>query len=212
MICSILVIPGNFIREGLSTWMPSILTEQFGQSDRLSLILTMALSVTALLGTYLAVGCNKFIKDYRSLLLLFFGCMALFIGGAILAMRGGHTILLVIFSGCAICLGSAINTVLITMLPLAMRDEVNSGFLATDQQRSLRRRCGKHLRHGLDCRQDRRMEPGLPRALYPDCGFGYPVDRQSVFRESAEQNRCLTNKIKKAWMFSSKPFLSFIFL
>ena len=129
-ISSILVIPANFIREGVSTWMPSILTEQFGQGDRLSLILTMALSVTALLGTYLAVGCNKFIKDYRSLLLLFFGCMALFIGGAILAMRGGYTILLVISSGCAICLGSAINTVLITMLPLAMREKVNSGFLA----------------------------------------------------------------------------------
>ncbi|MBQ7173165.1 MAG: MFS transporter [Clostridia bacterium] len=129
-ICSVLVIPANFIREGVSTWMPSILTEQFGQSDRLSLILTMALSVTALLGTYFAVGCNKFIKDYRALLLLFFGCMALFIGGAILAMRAGNTILLVISSGCAICLGSAINTVLITMLPLAMRERVNSGFLA----------------------------------------------------------------------------------
>ena len=129
-ISSILVIPANFIREGVSTWMPSILTEQFGQGDRLSLILTMALSVTALLGTYFAVGCNRFIKDYRALLLLFFGCMALFIGGAILAMRGGYTILLVISSGCAICLGSAINTVLITMLPLAMRERVNSGFLA----------------------------------------------------------------------------------
>ena len=130
IICAILVIPGNFIREGLSTWMPSILTEQFGQSDRLSLILTMALSVTALLGTYLAVGCNKFLKDYRALLLLFFACTALFIGGAILSMRGGNTLLLVLTSGCAICLGSAINTVLITMLPLAMRDRVNSGLLA----------------------------------------------------------------------------------
>ena len=130
IICSILVIPGNFIREGLSTWMPSILTEQFGQSDRLSLILTMALSVTALLGTYLAVGCNKFLKDYRALLLLFFACASLFIGGAILSMRNGNTILLVISSGSAICLGSAINTVLITMLPLAMRDKVNSGVLA----------------------------------------------------------------------------------
>ncbi len=129
-ICSVLVIPANFIREGVSTWMPSILTEQFGQGDRLSLILTMALSVTALLGTYLAVGVNQLIKNYRTLLLLFFACTALFVGGAILAMRGGYTILLVISAGCAICLGSAINTVLITMLPLAMRDEVNSGFLA----------------------------------------------------------------------------------
>ena len=129
-ICAILVVPGNFIREGLSTWMPSILTEQFGQSDRLSLILTMSLSVTALLGTYLAVGCNRFIKDYRALLLLFFACTALFLGGAILSMRSGNTLLLVFSSGVAICLGSAINAVLITMLPLAMRDRVNSGFLA----------------------------------------------------------------------------------
>ena len=130
IICAILVIPGNFIREGLSTWMPSILNEQFGKSDRLSLILTMALSVMALLGTYLAVGCNKFLKDYRALLLLFCTCTSLFIGGAILSMRNGNTILLVLSSGCAICLGSAINTVLITMLPFAMRDRVNSGFLA----------------------------------------------------------------------------------
>lgn len=130
VICAILLIPDNFVREGVSTWMPSILTEQFGQSDRLSMILTMALSVTSLIGTWLAVGLNRWIKKYKTLLLLFFAGMCAFLGGTILAMRGGNTVLLLVFAGCAICLASGVNTILITMLPFAMRNKVNSGLLA----------------------------------------------------------------------------------
>lgn len=129
VVCFILTIPDCFIKEGFSSWMPSILIEQFRLDDRLSLVFTLVLPVFGVLGTWLALIGHRWIRDFRCLLLLFFACMSGCIGGAALSMQKENTVVLLICSGCAVCLANAISTVLVTIMPFDMREQINSGFL-----------------------------------------------------------------------------------
>lgn len=61
-----------FIRDGVVTWLPTILKEEFGVRESLSIVLTMILPVISLFGAMLVRKLNQKIKGHLRLESLFF--------------------------------------------------------------------------------------------------------------------------------------------
>ncbi|MEE0896360.1 MAG: MFS transporter, partial [Acutalibacteraceae bacterium] len=54
----------NLTKDGLTTWVPSILKENFAMSDSVSILLTLTLPIVAIFGNLIALKMHKFIPDY----------------------------------------------------------------------------------------------------------------------------------------------------
>ncbi len=120
----------NLIKDGLTTWVPSILKEEFSMSDSLSILLTLLLPVLAVFGNVGALKTHKLIPDYVNHCAAIFAVIAVFIGVII----GSLTLELISFMliGLVIVnfLASSLNSLITSIFPLFMRGKVNSGLFA----------------------------------------------------------------------------------
>lgn len=129
-VCGLFIAVDNFVKDGLNTWTPVILKERFGVGDSLSIVLTVALPFCGVFGAMLALRMNRKIKDFRalsgSLLLLLSVCIC----GILLSMKLESMVLTVAFLGVVSCFAHGINSIMTSIMPFAIRDKVNPGFLA----------------------------------------------------------------------------------
>lgn len=129
-VCGLFIAVDNFVKDGLNTWTPVILKERFGVGDSLSIVLTIALPFCGVFGAMLALRMNRKIKDFRalsgSLLLLLSVCIC----GILLSMKLESMVLTVAFLGVVSCFAHGINSIMTSIMPFAIRDKVNPGFLA----------------------------------------------------------------------------------
>ncbi len=129
-VCGLFMAVDNFVKDGLNTWTPVILKERFGVGDSLSIVLTVALPFCGVFGAMLALRMNRKIKDFRalsgSLLLLLSVCIC----GILLSMKLDSMALTVAFLGAVSCFAHGINSIMTSIMPFALRDKVNPGFLA----------------------------------------------------------------------------------
>lgn len=129
-VCGLFMAVDNFVKDGLNTWTPVILKERFGVGDSLSIVLTVALPFCGVFGAMLALRMNRKIRDFRalsgSLLLLLSVCIC----GILLSMKLESMVLTVAFLGVVSCFAHGINSIMTSIMPFAMRDRVNPGFLA----------------------------------------------------------------------------------
>ena len=129
-VCAIFAVVDNFIKDGFNTWTPVILREQFGFGDSISMVLTLVLPIFGVFGSAIALTTNRWIKDFRLLMGFFYLLMGVCIGGLMFSMRQDIVILFLICQGLISCLAHGINAVLTSIMPLALRDKMNSGSLA----------------------------------------------------------------------------------
>ena len=105
----------NFVKDGLTTWVPNILDELFSLPESLSIILTLILPVFAVFGALAAVTLNRFIKDHSDMLMVFFtlstGCVAIILFGIVNMLMHGS------------------NNVVTSMLPLSVGRKYNAGLV-----------------------------------------------------------------------------------
>lgn len=123
----------SLIKDGLNTWVPKILKDQYATPDSLSIILTLVLPICGLFGTMLLIGLAKLIRNN----LLLCGTMAL----SMAALLGGIVLLtapeaevqsfvpLLACFGIIYCLTAVINTLATAKLPLELAGAVNSGMI-----------------------------------------------------------------------------------
>ena len=130
VVCAIFAIADNFIKDGLNTWTPAILKEQFGFGDSVSIVLTLVLPFFGIFGSVLALQTNRRIKDFRALSGFFYLLLSIALGGLMFSVRQNVVVLFLICLGVISCLAHGINAVVTSIMPLAMRDQMNSGFLA----------------------------------------------------------------------------------
>ena len=120
----------NLIKDGLTTWVPSILKEEFNMSNALSILLTLFLPVLAVFGNTCALGMHKKIPDYVNHCVAVFAVIAVLIA----AIIGSLTFELVIFMLIGLVtvnfLASSLNSLITSIFPLFMREKVNSGLIA----------------------------------------------------------------------------------
>ena len=119
----------NFIKDGLTTWLPQILSEKYELPDSLSIILTLVLPVFAVFGAVAAVFVNKIIRNYSDINGVFFAISgACMLGiGALLKTELWY-IALALF-GIVNMLMHGANNVVTSMLPLAIGKKYNAGLV-----------------------------------------------------------------------------------
>lgn len=127
---SIYAILTNYAKDGLTTWIPQILNEQYELSDSLSIILTIVLPMFGIFGALLALLFNKFIKNYSDLTGVFFALSALSVFGIVLLFKTDYWYLALLLFGLVNMFMHGANNVITNMLPLAMGKKYNAGLMA----------------------------------------------------------------------------------
>ncbi len=123
-------IANGFIKDGITTWVPSILKEEFGVASSLSIIVTLLLPVLSIFGTSLVNALHKKQKDENALNGIFYFVTIIFVVFIILTLRlKSVPLTLMLFGGIA-CLMSAVNNVITSVVPLYSRDKIDSGLSA----------------------------------------------------------------------------------
>ncbi len=123
-------ISNGFIKDGITTWVPSILKEEFGVPSSLSIIVTLLLPVLSIFGTSLVNALHKKQKDENALNGIFYFVTIIFTLLIILTLNlKSVPLTLMLFGGIA-CLMSAVNNVITSVVPLYSRDKIDSGFSA----------------------------------------------------------------------------------
>lgn len=130
VVILISAITNGFIKDGITTWVPSILKEEFGVSSSLSIIVTLLLPVLSIFGTSLVNALHKKQKDENALNGIFYFVSTLFTVLIILTLKlKSVPLTLMLFGGIA-CLMSAVNNVITSVVPLYSRDKIDSGLSA----------------------------------------------------------------------------------
>ena len=129
MLC-IYGIAVNLIKDGLTTWVPSILKEQYKLDGSLSMILTVVLPIVAIFANAFAVSIHKKIPDFVlqcALMFLISGCI---LGGVIAGIKLNQFVI-TLFGFVVVCfLVSSCNSLITSIFPLFMKGKVNSGKIA----------------------------------------------------------------------------------
>lgn len=130
IVCAVFAAVDNFVKDGLNTWSPVILKEQFGFEDSISIVLTLVLPIFGVFGSIIAMQANKVLKDFRGLVGAFYLVLSVCMLGVTWSLKADHVVATLLLFGIISCLSHGINSVLVSIMPLALRDKINSGFLA----------------------------------------------------------------------------------
>ena len=120
----------NLIKDGLTTWVPSILKEEYSMTDSISILLTLFLPIVAVFGNLYALSVHKRIPDYVSHCCVVFALMAVIIGVIIGCLEVKFAILMLVCLVIVNFLASSLNSLITSIYPIFMRGKVNSGFYA----------------------------------------------------------------------------------
>lgn len=120
----------NLIKDGLTTWVPSILKEEFSMSDSLSILLTLFLPVLAVFGNASALKIHSRIPDYVNQCATVFVVIAVFVGIIIGSLNFEWAVVMLVGLIIVNFLASTLNSLITSIFPMFMRDKVNSGLFA----------------------------------------------------------------------------------
>lgn len=130
IVILISAVANGFIKDGVTTWVPSILKEEFGVPSSLSIIITLILPVISISGASIVKVLHKKQKDENVLNGIFY-LGAIILSGLIIFTLNLKSVplTLALFCGTA-CLMAAINNVITSVVPLYSRDKIDSGLSA----------------------------------------------------------------------------------
>lgn len=123
-------IVNGFVKDGVNTWVTSVLYEEFGVSQSFSILLTLLLPLVATFGAMLVKRIHTKIASHSLMNMLFYAAAAVLCGGILLSLKM-HSIVLIMlcFIGVA-CAMAMINNVITSVFPLDLRHVMNAGFAA----------------------------------------------------------------------------------
>ena len=127
-------IANGFIKDGVTTWTPSILRENYGLKDSLSIFITVLLPLIAIFGAMLSTRLHKKQKNASVLNGILYGGEAAVLLLVLLVTRAqrtsGNPVILIVLFGLSAMLMAAVNNVITSIIPIYMRDTMDSGLLA----------------------------------------------------------------------------------
>ena len=117
----------NLIKDGLTTWVPSILKEEGSMSDAVSILLTLFLPMVAICGNAFALSMHKKIPDYVKHCMMVFmiamGIIGIIIGGLVQK----QVVLMLVGMVVVNFLISSLNSLITSIFPMYMREHIDSG-------------------------------------------------------------------------------------
>lgn len=123
-------IANGFIKDGINTWVPSVLYEEFNVSQSFSILLTLLLPMVSTLGAAIAKKVHEKIPSHAGMNLIFFIFSAVLCAGILLSLKFHSIVAIMICFICVACGMSMINNVITSMFALDYRRMLNAGFAA----------------------------------------------------------------------------------
>lgn len=123
-------IANGFIKDGINTWVPSVLYEEFGVSQSFSILLTLLLPMVSTMGAAIAKKVHEKIPSHAGMNLIFYIFSALLCGGILLSLKFHSIVAIMVCFICVACGMSMINNVITSMFALDYRRMLNAGFAA----------------------------------------------------------------------------------
>ena len=130
VVLGVFGVATNLVKDGLTTWVPSILKEQYHLDSSFSIILTLLLPVVSIFGNAFAVKVHKKIPDYVMQCAAVFLVVGVIMGGVIGCVSLAQFWLTLIAFASVCFLSSSCNTLITNIFPLFMKGKVNSGLMA----------------------------------------------------------------------------------
>lgn len=123
-------IANGFIKDGINTWVPSVLYEEFGIPQEFSILLTLLLPMVSTMGAAIAKKVHEKIPSHAAMNLIFYAFSALLCGGILLSLKLHSIVAIMVCFICVACGMSMINNVITSMFALDYRRLLNAGFAA----------------------------------------------------------------------------------
>ena len=120
----------NLIKDGLTTWVPSILKEEYAMSDSLSILLALLLPTVAIFGNLFALTVHRKIPDYVTHCALFFGFMLVLVRLIIVTLHNRQPYLMLAGLIIMCFMASSLNSLITSIFPMFMREKLNAGLFA----------------------------------------------------------------------------------
>ena len=127
VILAVFSVFDNLIKDGLTTWMPAILKNDYNLPDEISMLLTIVLPILAMFGTLVVTNLHKKISDFVMLCCVLFFVSAICVG---LVMISNSVYITLAAFGLVACLMAGVNNVVTGMAPLYWKEKISSGLLA----------------------------------------------------------------------------------
>ncbi len=127
-------VANGFIKDGVTTWTPSILKETYGMKESLSIFVTVLLPLLAIFGAWFSTALHKRQKNTSVLNGLLYGAEAAVLLLVLFVTRAqrtaGNPVFLIVLFAVSAMLMHAVNNVITSIIPMYMRDTMDSGLLA----------------------------------------------------------------------------------
>ena len=123
-------IANGFIKDGINTWVPSVLYEEFGVSQSFSILLTLFLPMVSTMGAAIAKKIHEKIPSHACMNFIFYAFSALLCGGILLSLKIHSIVAVMLCFVCVACGMAMINNVITSMFALDYRRLLNAGFAA----------------------------------------------------------------------------------
>lgn len=120
----------NLVKDGLLSWVPSMLYDMYGLGESLSIFVTLALPVLAIFGTSFVVLLHKRIKRHALLMGIVFLLATALVAAVLALLETKHWYLTLGVLALTSLLMSGANNIATSIIPLELRDKANSGFVA----------------------------------------------------------------------------------
>ena len=120
----------NLVKDGLLSWVPSMLYDTYGLGESLSIFVTLALPVLAIFGTGFVVALHKRIKSHALLMGIVFALATALVALVLGLFETPHWYLTLGVLALTSLLMSGANNIATSIIPLELRDKANSGFVA----------------------------------------------------------------------------------
>lgn len=132
VMCAIALagIANGFIKDGVNTWVPSLLYEEFKLSQSFSILLTLLLPLVATLSAGVIKKIHDKIESHNVMNQILFAVSAILCGGIIFMLKAHNIVIIMILFMAVSALMAMINNVITSMFPLDRRAVISSGFAA----------------------------------------------------------------------------------
>ena len=136
LLLTVAAIANGFLKDGITTWTPSILKENYGMKESLSILVTLLLPMISIFGAWFSTTIHKRQKN-TSVINGILYCIETVVLLLVLlltrhATAGGAkgAVPLVLLFGVSAMMMAAVNNVITSIIPMYMRNTMDSGLLA----------------------------------------------------------------------------------
>lgn len=130
LIITLSAIFNGFVNEGIQSWTPKLLQQEFGMDSSLSILLTLLLPLLAIGGTAIVTTMRRKMPDVLGLNMIYYIVSALVLGIVFATLSLRSVPLTLIMLSIVSVMMSAINNIVTSVIPLISRDVIDSGVSA----------------------------------------------------------------------------------